>query len=338
MGAGLAALWAGTAAASKLERLETRSPYSSTYDIVYTSAAGEANDVTFSRTVNRIIKVHDPGAPITAVAPTCKVILRDGYCSGYTGVNPPVLGYLGVLGSPIVFGYFDFHLGDGNDRMAKLPHFEFPDGRARIWAGPGDDQIDTRGGFVQVVYGEAGADLLLGDAKGFVFYGDHTTPVTISLDGLANDGSTGEHDNVIGFGLVGGGAGADTLIGGPADDRFLGYHGADRMYGADGDDQLSAGDGDVADGGPGDDAMGEDSSTAHGGFKTMLGGAGNDTIFLREAGEIDAGPGDDSIEVWTSYAQPARQITCGTGDDTVHANPDDVIAADCEHVTIDPNH
>jgi Ca2+-binding RTX toxin-like protein len=323
---------AGSAGASTLKRSEQYGgPYGpADYDVVYTAAPGEANAVTLSFFgATGAAHVHDPGAKITAQPPACRVLLGDGYCSRYV----EGAGLLGkVVRSPIEFRWIDLNLGDGNDRVESLPQAD-----VRIWAGAGDDRVDTRGMRVYYLEGGPGADeMLADDVLSRVSYADHTDPVTVTLDGSPDDGSAGEHDNVIGFHFVIGGSGPDTIVGSAGRDYLDGGPGADREFGGDGNDNLGADPGDFADGGAGDDSIG-----GHGdGPKTLLGGSGNDTIKLYDGGgTVDAGPGDDSIEAWTFFTQLlAHDITCGPGDDTVHANPNDVIAADCEHVTIDANH
>src|SRR6185295_14762220 len=80
--------------------------------------------------------------------------------------------------------------------------------------------------------------------------------LTVSIDGVANDGDTGEGDNVkTDVETVVGGDGADTLTGSSGNNKLVGGIGNDSLNGAAGDDIL--------DGGVGADVM--------------VGGAGNDT-------------------------------------------------------------
>ena len=65
--------------------------------------------------------------------------------------------------------------------------------------GAGDDQIHT-GGVFSELSGGPGADLLdaTGSLGAAVSYEDHTDGVTVRLNGVADDGSPGEGDNVLG--------------------------------------------------------------------------------------------------------------------------------------------
>jgi Ca2+-binding RTX toxin-like protein len=66
---------------------------------------------------------------------------------------------------------------------------------------------------------------------------------------------------------------------------------------------------------------------------TAQGGAGRDFIIGGNGKDtIDAGPGADFVQVAADNF--GDTIVCGSGDDTVRADPLDTVAADCEHVTI----
>jgi len=102
--------------------------------------------------------------------------------------------------------------------------------------------------------------------------------------------------------------------------------------GGDGDDFLKASDGaDRFDGGPGAD-------TIDGGFNhdTIIGGPGPDTLYgdhpTGECGiywcKLPAG--NDTIDARDGERD---NVTCGAGTDSVEADPIDVVANDCEHVT-----
>ncbi len=185
--------------------------------------------------------------------------------------------------------------GPGNDALVGSDAADVLEG------GDGADSIDARGGN-DVIDGGPGGDYVSGGA-GFevLSYASRTSGVEVSLDGVANDGTAGEGDNVqadieeivgtahadtltagpAGTTLVGG-DGNDTLIGSPVgellqggggNDRILGGAGDDRLDGGAGDDQLFGGMGaDVLDGGDGHDVL-------DGGFGTdmHIGGPGRDT-------------------------------------------------------------
>jgi Ca2+-binding RTX toxin-like protein len=150
--------------------------------------------------------------------------------------------------------------GSGNDTLVGGM------GADRVIGGGGDDLLGEPAGFSgarDFLKGGIGADTVdfgyLGSAEG----------VTVSLDGLANDGPPGAKDNVAGDieTVVGtrfddtlegnghandlvGGDGADVLVGGAGHDTLLGDHGNDHIDARDGSrDRVICGTGpaDVAD-------------------------------------------------------------------------------------------
>jgi Ca2+-binding RTX toxin-like protein len=138
--------------------------------------------------------------------------------------------------------------------------------------GDADDDLLAGGEGDDVLWDGLGADVFLGGA-GFdtVDFSRRAFGVPVSLDGLPNDGSAGEGDNVdtdierlIGTGLldqfegapgrqvliggggddiIDGGPGADLIRGGPGDDSIFGADGADMLVGGTGGDWLLGGDG-----------------------------------------------------------------------------------------------
>ena len=151
----------------------------------------------------------------------------------------------------------------------------------------GDDVLDGRGG----------PDLFMGDAgRDTVDYSSRTQPVTVTLDGLANDGEQGEADNASAdVENVTGGSGADTLTGHPFTaiaNVLAGGPGADTLDGVSGNDTLDGGDG-------GD---------------SLIGGTGDD-VFRARDGIVDA-------------------LSCGAGADSGPADREDGAAADCESLEL----
>ncbi len=114
--------------------------------------------------------------------------------------------------------------------------------------------------------GTLGSDVFSG-GPGFdtVDYSSRLCDVTVTIgDGLANDGCSGEGDNVTGdiehviggFGAddISGDGSAELLVGGPGADRLTGMNGDDELRGDDGNDILvGGGNDDHLVGGPGDD-------------------------------------------------------------------------------------
>jgi len=134
-----------------------------------------------------------------------------------------------------------------------------------LLGGNGADSL-SGSGTANSLDGGRGADTLSGrGGTDTVTYASRTAPVTVSIDGVANDGSSldgaaNARDNVALDieNLVGGRAG-DSLTGSAGVNRLIGGPGADIMRGLDGDDILLANDGEAdvelnCDGGAGDSA------------------------------------------------------------------------------------
>jgi Ca2+-binding RTX toxin-like protein len=189
---------------------------------------------------------------------------------------------LGDLGPNALFG------GGGNDAL---------DGNAgddKLYGMGGNDSLDGQAGN-DVVAGGDGADTLMGGAgadwiAGYagvdtVSYEGYILPVTVILDGVANDGAAGEGDFVA--------SDVENIVGGSAGDKLIGSSGSNTLVGGPGADTLSGGDGnDLLDGGAGTD-------TLHGGndADTLVGGTENDKLY-GEAGYdvLQGGPGSDAFD------------------------------------------
>src|SRR5207244_13288502 len=105
----------------------------------------------------------------------------------------------------------------------------------KVTSGSGDDVLS--GGLMD---GGPGADTM---TDGRVTYEDRTNPLTVTLDGIANDGEAGEGDDVERAAVFGGG-GNDTLTAGASGSGLAGGPGNDVITGGPGIDYLSGGDGD----------------------------------------------------------------------------------------------
>jgi len=271
---------ASPAPAAVIELDDRSSPEDSnpTFAIVVRAAPGETNAITV-RSVSGGIMVEDTGASLTG---ECTPQGAGRFCGGF-------------------FAGVDVYLGDGNDTIDHRV-----DGT--VLGEAGDDDIRVSTGYFLLI-GGPGADRL--DATGAggasVSYVDHTDGVTVRLNGIADDGSTGEGDNVLGAvtGLAGG-AGNDLLEGGAT---------ASILYGAAGDDTLLGGpSNDYLNGGAGDDELrgGE-------GIDRMLGGPGADVF--------SGGGGLDLV----SYETPAPlRLSIGDGPNDGAAGEGDDIRADVE--------
>ncbi len=122
----------------------------------------------------------------------------------------------------------------------------------------GNDQLKGGAGsdtFVASTTADGADTIVGGSGKDTASYAARTGAVAVTLDGKANDGATGEGDNVGGdVENVTSGSGADRLSGSALGNRLDSGAGNDALSGLDGDDLLFAGYGnDSLRGGPGTD-------------------------------------------------------------------------------------
>lgn len=121
-----------------------------------------------------------------------------------------------------------FSAGAGDDLVIGLEGNDVAclgAGTDRFIGGPGNDT------FVAEAKPDGSDRFTTGDGFDTAVYSARTTPVAISLDGVANDGAAGEGDN-IGNADVVGGAAADTLTSTDAS-------GPEQLFGGPGDDKLT---------------------------------------------------------------------------------------------------
>ncbi|WP_165952344.1 calcium-binding protein [Kribbella albertanoniae] len=135
----------------------------------------------------------------------------------------------------------------------------------RMDGGPGNDKLLALDGD-DILIGDAGADVMSGgpgiDAAHYML---RYTPLSLSIDNVANDGAPGEKDDIR--------ADVENLLGGVAADTLIGSDSANDLDGSSGDDLIEGrGGDDVLRGGAGNDILIGDA-----GFDTGLGDAGTDT-------------------------------------------------------------
>jgi Ca2+-binding RTX toxin-like protein len=181
-----------------------------------------------------------------------------------------------------------------------------------------------------------------GGGTDIVSYANRTNDLTVTMGAGANDGETGETDNVAadvetltggaGDDTLTGGAIANTINGGAGDDTLSGGAEDDTLNGDAGDDTFlsaAADDSDVYNGGAGTDTMSYDGRTAA--VEVSLDGVAEDG----EDGELDNVKADvediiggDGNDVLTGSASN-NTITGGDGDDTIDggAGNDTFVAA-----------
>ena len=188
----------------------------------------------------------DDTAPITATA-GCALVPGDETKVTCTAFKNPD----GSFKRFHVFGR------GGSDRISNFSgvpmnaHGEL--GRDDLSGGSGPDNLYGGPGDGDDVQGNSGADVLDGGpgARDGVSYATRSSATTVTLDGVADDGRSGEHDNVLGTveDIVGGtvddflfGSAADNVIvAGRGDDVVFAGRGADTVFGNQGSDFLAGG-------------------------------------------------------------------------------------------------
>jgi Ca2+-binding RTX toxin-like protein/mannose/cellobiose epimerase-like protein (N-acyl-D-glucosamine 2-epimerase family) len=195
--------------------------------------------------------------------------------------------------------------GSGNDRLVGTPGPNLLRGYGgndtliggdwsdTLVGGSGNDRLEG-GNSNDLLQGDSGADLFIGGAgdRDTADYTIQTVALKVSLNGVADDGATGEGDNVqsdvekviggSGNDLILGSNIANTLYGGKGLDTIFGYGGIDTIYGGSHSDRIDAGSSnDKVYGESGNDVLRGGS-----GRDTIYGDTGNDWFYTRE-GEVD---------------------------------------------------
>ena len=313
------------------------------------SPAGQNNTIELSprqTPAGLVIDVSDSTGTVSAQAP-CAVIDPHRVSCAAIGIRQ-----------------FSVDTGDGNDSIRN-----FTDLRGGIFTGAGDDTVFDGNGPQTIVLGTgddtvrmgSGSDLVGGGPGTDTVVYERTAPVIVDLDGVADDGEAGEHDDVqVDVEVVFGGAGNDTLVGNPAANALHGGFGNDLVRGLGGNDVVDGGSG--ADNLFGDD--GTDTSTyedrsagvvvtlddmandgpsgendnAHSDIENITGGRGADFLFgtagsnvLRgQAGDdhLSAGDGNDVVDggagddLIEDSTSPDHSVDgAGTGADTMSGGP-----------------
>ena len=353
---------ASTASASQLS-------YDPDGSLVYTAASGETNSgvvdvspytTTCSPVAPPCIHIIDFGAyvDLNSVPAGCAAANQTTGWPQWGEAACPVPPRLRV------------DLGDMNDNWTDW------NGPSVIDAGPGNDNPIYGAGGDDTIHGGPGNDVLIGgtgndvidgglgddDFEGIpgeglfgsnppsqgtdtyvggggsdsVVYTGRAENLSLSLDGVANDGAPGENDNIgpdvttvlAGTGddvitgnnyanALSGDSGNDVITGGGGDDRLFGGPGSDRIDSGPGQDYLEGDDGnDVLVGGPEVDTFyGEDPLCASNGC------TGRDQIFARDGNAefVACGPGIDAAQVdaidqvrnWTATDDQCENVDAG---------------------------
>jgi hypothetical protein len=280
---------------------------------------------------NDTLGVDPHGLPLAGHAVTLDGGPGDDELTGPTTDLPVIL--LGGPGDDALTG------GQGGDLLdggAGDDALDGGDGDDVVLGGEGDDLVvGGRTMSADVIDGGPGTDTSKGDWYDANDWQDR--PITVTLDGIANDGRPGEGDNVVSVEIIetrrvatlvaGDGAatgvrftvtntpaGSSRLVGTPHADRLRTDHHDDTIEGGAGDDVIDAGYGsDVITPGPGRDTVLADGGPGACDRIDCPLPQGNDTIHARD-GEQDT-------------------IDCGPGTDRVEADPFDILA-NCEIVVL----
>lgn len=211
-------------------------------------------------------------------------VTNDGHVHSSDGSGDPATGSKTIVGGP---GSQSINGGADNDNLS---------------GGEGDDLLTDGGDGDNSAVPTGGTDVLDGGpGEDFAAYSrSGSTPLSLSLDGVANDGQAGEADNLLNIEDVTGGEGDDTITGNASANSLLGLQGKDTISGLGGNDQLGG------DFGSGSVAVLRGIPLNTGADDTLIGG-----------------PGRDGLE-------------CGGGVDVGVRDPSDDVSANCERVGADP--
>jgi hypothetical protein len=207
--------------------------------------------------------------------------------------------------------------------------------------GDGNDTFEIQAGNADTLEtsspnDSAGADDVKGGSgSDYVSYANRTDSVNVTLDGKADDGASGERDNIE--------PDVEVVEGGSAGDALTGNAGSNGLYGGPGPDAIRGGaGGDMIDGGNDNDSVfGEQGAdTVGGGYgdDVVVGGPGHDNVYGEYAlgcARLDSCYGGDD----TLQAQDGERdfISCGPGDDRAEIDRGDVVRdipelTECDHI------
>ena len=277
------------------------------------------------------------------------------------GTGRDVADLSGVQGGDLSFSLDDV-ANDGPDANEDW-HSDIEDmiggAYGMYLTGSSGPNVITGGSGDDLLQGGGGADTLNGGAGYDVAdYSDHSGPVTLTLDGAANDGSPGEGDRIAtDVEDLRGGSGNDALTGDGQDNVLDGGPGADVMLGGGGTDAVDYSSRGAAvrvdlGGSPGDDGQAGEGDTVGADVEGVYGGEGDDTLIgngadgfldgsdgndtLTDPGGSDDLFGDDGDDVIDGTDGVQDVISCGDGNDQVWRDRIDLVDTGCEQVAIGP--
>ena len=129
-------------------------------------------------------------------------------------------------------------------RTASTPRLNGGDGNDSLIGGSGNDTLHGGSGN-DTLDGGLGADDLFGDGgSDTADYSHRTENLRLTLDNVANDGASGEGDNIhADIETILGGSGNDFIQGNPFANKLVGNAGNDTLFGGAGNDTLIGGPG-----------------------------------------------------------------------------------------------
>lgn len=301
------------------------------YRFTLTTAPGERNDINLTVYPSTGARLTDAAAGVVA-GPGCVVNAGELRCDVPAG------------GSAEAHLPASIDLGEGDDRLRLRTSLGYA-GRVPgdpatlvVHGGPGADDLDVGIDdylpYQPIADGGPGADVIRART---VTYADRTAPVSVTDDGLANDGEAGEGDDVRATPSARDPAlkSALQVIGGRGDDHLTG----DVVEGGDGDDRVAASW--RADGGAGNDVL----SVVQGGLfgrvelkgsdgdDRLIGGAGDDLLTGGPGADVvRGGEGRDELGDFWATPRPVRITLDDRAGDGPEGENDD-IGADVENVS-----
>ncbi len=283
------------------------------------AALGSANElVLFSSTatLGSSIAVVAGGTALTALGLSAATLtdtadLDDGIAGEADNVQYTVENITGSAYNDVLVGNDKNNVltgGAGNDRLGSPGNGSCAVGDGdTLTGGTGDDILySATGNCKATLAGGAGSDT--------VSFGLRTNALTLTIDGIANDGEAGKLNENVGIDIekVYGGQGADTITGSSAADELHGGPGADTLTGGAGDDTLFGDDGaDILVGGTGLDTVDYSANTATQGI----------TIAVCTTGSLAMCPatGNDGRGAMTEVVYQVEWVKGGAGADTITA-------------------
>lgn len=336
------------ACGSAVESLEGRRMLSASLadGVLTVNGTAGADTISFELVLTDVVVTDNGVVTRFAAAAVTSIVVSTG------------AGHDSITGDEALLVPMNVNAGDGNSTIVGgggNDSLYGNNGVDRIWGGGGDDTL-VGGLSYDYFYGGPGADTFVGGASyDEVNYADATVGVSVTLDGIANDGAPGEGDNVgVDCEHITGGAGDDTLVGngalnmivgnggddwidgGGGNDSLHGNDGDDTIYGGAGGDSISAhagnnvvyaGDGaDTVSGGAGADAFhgegGNDSMIGYGGNDSLYGGDGNDKLLGDLGHDVVSGGNDDDT---VNGGPGVDTLTGGAGVDSLQSSGDGTV-------------